>query len=293
MVTGGAARVSARYVAGWMALAVMAGCRPGASTAGPLTSPSPASQRSTAAVADPAPRTTLLLTPGKTVAPAAVPAGDVSVDCRLSTLVSPTVLKTGVLATTTPAAQSLRRFLAAPGRFADLRLGALPRADWALIAESTTYRIFGLVVEHRLGAVVQLKLYHGVWQLYAENCNLTYADGRAGISESVAARGTALDINWGNGTCFPQGPHRHVPEDLGRRAVITETATHVLVSVVVARNPAARTAEAGVTACAGVGLLDHLHAQLRAPIGNRLVLDVGAVPPRVLPTTGTVGQPLR
>lgn len=290
MVSGRGARRSAPYVVGSLLL-VVAGCR-GASTAVPPAAPSQTTQHVTVAATFAPPQTTLPPAPRRPVAAAPVLAGDVSVDCRLSTLVAATVLKTDVLATASPAAQSLRRFLDAPGRFADLRLGALPRADWGLIAESTTYRIFGLVVEHRLGAVLQLKLYRGVWQLYAENCNLVYADGSAGIAESVAANGTTLDINWGNGTCFPQGPHRHLPEDLGRRAIITETATHVLVSVVVARNPAARIAEAGVTACAGVGLLDHIDAQLQAPIGKRVVLDVGAVPPRVLATTGTVGQPL-
>ena len=41
-----------------------------------------------------------------------------------------------------------------------------------------------------------------------------------------------------------------------------------------------------------MGLTDHIQAHLKAPIGQRTVLDVSAVPSRVLPTTGTLGQPL-
>ncbi|MDX6256276.1 MAG: hypothetical protein QOJ11_2610 [Frankiales bacterium] len=273
-------------------LLTLAGCRHDAGGQQPAAGGSPSSQGQ-AGTGPNAP----VLTPSQRAAPpnstsGAIRAGEVSVGCRLRTLVDLAALRTGLLSTGTPAANSLEHVLAAPGRSAPLRLGALPRADWALIAGSPTYRVFGLVAHRQLTAVVQLKLYRGTWQVYAENCNLTHADGDAVTAESVAASGTTLDVNWDNGTCFPQGVHRHVPEQLGRRVIVTETPTHVLISVVAASNPQAVADEVGMTGCAGVGLADHIEAHLKAPIGQRTVLDVSAVPPRVLPTTGTFGQPL-
>ncbi len=199
----------------------------------------------------------------------------------------------------TPIAAPLRALVARPGRYAGLRLDLMPTARWAVVSHDATHRIFAQRTAKGIAAVVYFKRYLGTWRVDVQ-CSIDYADGHADRVESVAVRGRTLDLNWSNGTCFPQqgGPI----SALVRRVVVTQSPTLVTVSLITYENPAEIAAFAAIQAtlpphtvvvCAGVGLGDHTKVTLTAPLGKRALLDVSTVPPVPLDRNGTVGKPLR
>jgi hypothetical protein len=205
-------------------------------------------------------------------------------------------LKPGVYAT--PIAAPLRTFLARPGRFADLELDRLPHPQWALVSHDSIHRVFAQRTAEGISAVLYFKLYLGSWRPDVQ-CRIRYGTDTAVPVRQVAVRGRTLDLNWDNGTCYPfsGGPI----SSLVRRVVVTETNTHVLISLITYQNPAEIAAQASQAAalppgsnlvCGGVGLDDHAKVALKAPLNRRTLLDVSTVPPEPIELTGTLGKPL-
>jgi hypothetical protein len=228
------------------------------------------------------------------VPPPASPATEaVSISCwNNAPAVRLSQIKPGVYPT--PLAAPLRTFLAKPGRFADLEINQLPHAQWALVNHDNIHRVFAQRTPTGISAVLYFKLYLGSWRPDVQ-CSIRYGTDTAVPVRQVAVRGRTLDLNWLNGSCF--GPI----SSLVRRAAVTETNTHVLISLITYQNPAEIAAQAsqaaslpaGTTlACGGVGLEDHAKVALKAPLGNRTLLDVSTVPPEPIELTGTVGKPL-
>jgi hypothetical protein len=248
-----------------------------------------------------APTTTATRTP-TTSSPPAIRTGTVEVGCYTRTAVRPAALKPGVLSRTTPAAATLRHFLASPGKWAEVGavVDQLPRSQWALIFQDSGHRVFGQRTSSGLGAVLYFKLYLGSWNLDLDQCGITYSDGRAERVESAAVVGRAVDLNWSNGTCDPR--QLRPLSELVRRVRVIETAKTVEISMITYENPAELAAEhsqaaalpsGSVLGCAGVGLEDHAKVTLKAPLGHRTLIDVSSVPPQVITLDGTVGTPLQ
>lgn len=216
-----------------------------------------------------------------------------SISCwNTAAAVPPSQIKPGVYAT--PMGAPLRAFLAKPGRFADLELDRLPHKQWALVSHDNIHRVFAQRTATGISAVLYFKLYLGSWRPDVQ-CRIRYGTDTAVPVRQVAVRGRALDLNWLNGSCFAP------ISSLVRRVVVTETSTHVLISLITYQNPAEIAAQAsqeaslpsGTTlACGGVGLEDHAKVALKAALGNRTLLDVSTVPPEPIELTGTVGKPL-
>ena len=206
-------------------------------------------------------------------------------------------IKPGVYSTSIAA--PLRAFLAKPERYAALSLGQLPHQQWALVSHDSIHRVFAQRTATGISAVLYFKLYLGSWRPDVQ-CSLRYADGVADAVRQAAVRGRTLDLNWDNGTC---NPTKGRPlSNLVRRVIITETTTHVLVSLVTYDNPVEVAAEASEQAaapsgvavgCGGVGLQDHVTVTLKAPLGSRTLLDVSTAPPEPITLDGTFGKPLQ
>jgi hypothetical protein len=236
--------------------------------------------------------TTARLAPTATTAPSSV-----SVSCwAKGPSIAMSQIKPGVYGT--PVAAPLRAFLTQPGRFADLQLDQLPHEQWALVSHDAIHRVFAQRTPAGISAVLYFKLYLGSWRPDGQ-CTIRYGADTAVPVRQVAARGRTLDLNWDNGTCNPSagGPI----SSLVRRVVVTETNTHVLISLITYQNPAEIAAQASqaaalpsgsTLACGGVGLKDHVKVTLKAPLGSRTLLDVSTAWPERIELTGTIGKPL-
>ena len=241
-------------------------------------------------------------TPAAPVAPTPAPRGTpaqgvLTVSCSApGRPIALSQIKRGVYGTA--AAAPLRAFLVKPGDASDLHLDRLPRTQWALVSHDATHRVFAQRTATGISAVLYFKLYLGSWRP-APQCGIRYGTDTAEHVRQAVVRGRILDLNWDNGTCHPT-TGRPI-SNLVRRVIVTETKTHVLISLITYENPAEVASEASqaaalpsgtVLVCAGVGLADHVKITLKAPLGNRVLLDVSTVPPGPIDLGGTVGKPL-